>query len=94
MSAYSHVLVIGAGAFGASAALELAELGHRVTIVDQSLDGHASKSAASHDLNKIIRADYTVRFLAHSRTHSIVTWGKRRLSCGDHTPCMPPTSTR
>ncbi|WFD30865.1 hypothetical protein MSPP1_001889 [Malassezia sp. CBS 17886] len=59
MSAFPHVLVIGAGAFGASAALELAHLGHRVTVVDRSADGFAAENAASNDLNKIIRADYS-----------------------------------
>lgn len=59
MSAYAHVLVIGAGAFGASTALELARLGHRVTVVDRSLDGYACENAASYDLNKIMRWDYT-----------------------------------
>lgn len=58
MSAFGHVLIVGAGIFGASTALELARLGHRVTIVDRSQDGYACENASSHDLNKIVRSDY------------------------------------
>lgn len=58
MSAYAHILIIGAGVFGSSTALELARLGHRVTIVDRSIDGYACENAASHDINKIVRSDY------------------------------------
>lgn len=60
MSSFTHVIVIGAGAFGASTALELARLGHRVTVLERSADGRAADNAASNDLNKIIRADYSV----------------------------------
>ena len=58
MSAFGHVLIVGAGVYGASTALELARLGHEVTVVDRSFDGFAASNAASYDLNKIIRADY------------------------------------
>lgn len=94
MSAYSQVLVIGAGAFGAASALELAQLGHHVTVVDPSLDGFASESAASHDLNKIVRADYTVRFGTHARMHYIVISEKKPLICGVRILCMHPTTTK
>ncbi|WFD26035.1 hypothetical protein MNAN1_001010 [Malassezia nana] len=71
MSAFGHILIIGAGAFGASAALELEQLAHRVTVLDQSPDGYASVSAASHDLNKIIRSDYTIHPLYAPHFHEV-----------------------
>lgn len=60
MSTFTHVLIVGGGAFGASTALELARLGHKVTVLEKSADGNAADNAASNDLNKIIRADYEV----------------------------------
>ena len=50
------VIVVGAGAFGASAALELRRRGHRVTLIDPGPLPHSS--AASTDISKVIRMDY------------------------------------
>lgn len=52
-------MIIGAGVFGASTALELRRAGHRVIVVERSADGYCAPDAASNDLNKIIRADYS-----------------------------------
>lgn len=57
--AREHYLVVGAGVFGAGAALGLARLGHRVTVVERSRDGYAAPDSASNDINKIIRSDYS-----------------------------------
>ena len=51
-----EVIVVGAGAFGASAALELRRRGHRVTLIDPGPLPHSL--AASTDISKVIRLDY------------------------------------
>lgn len=58
----SSFVVVGAGVFGASTALELAKAGHDVTVLERSSDGYHAPDAASNDINKIIRPDYSVRF--------------------------------
>lgn len=64
MSAFKDVVIVGAGVYGASTALELARLGHRVTVLEKSADGYCASNAASNDLNKIVRADYNVSLLS------------------------------
>ncbi|CAO1626610.1 unnamed protein product [Parajaminaea phylloscopi] len=59
MPAKQHYIVVGAGAFGASTALGLARLGHRVTVLERAPDGYAAPDSASNDVNKIIRSDYS-----------------------------------
>jgi sarcosine oxidase len=51
-----HVAVIGAGIFGCTAALELCQRGHRVTLYDAGEVPHPD--AASTDISKVIRLDY------------------------------------
>ncbi len=51
-----HVVVIGAGVFGAASALALAERGHRVTLLDPGPIPHPL--AESTDISKIVRLDY------------------------------------
>jgi sarcosine oxidase / L-pipecolate oxidase len=51
-----HVLVIGAGIFGVSSALELRRRGFRVTIVEPGPIPH--ELAESTDISKVVRADY------------------------------------
>ena len=51
-----HILVVGAGIFGVSAALELRRRGHSVTLVDPGPLPHPE--ASSTDVSKIVRADY------------------------------------
>lgn len=51
-----RVLVVGAGVFGAAAALELRARGHQVTLLDPGPIPHPL--AASTDISKLVRADY------------------------------------
>ncbi len=51
-----RVLIVGAGIFGLAAALELAERGYRVTVVDREVPPHAL--AASNDVSRMVRVDY------------------------------------
>jgi len=57
-STQQSYLIVGAGVFGASTALYLRQSDPSaiVTLLDQT--SFPNPSAASHDLNKIIRADY------------------------------------
>ena len=57
-SVQPHYLIVGSGVFGASTALHLkrSKPEAKVTIVDRV--PYPNPSGASHDLNKIIRADY------------------------------------
>ena len=83
MSTFTHVLIVGGGAYGASTALELARLGHKVTVLEKSANGNAADNAASNDLNKIIRADYEVGFLKlTARTSTTVTCARRLFTTG------------
>lgn len=50
------ILVVGAGAFGLTAALELHARGWRVTVLDQGRVPHPD--AASNDISKVVRMDY------------------------------------
>jgi len=52
----SNILIVGAGVFGASAALELALRGHSVTLIDPGPLPHPR--ASSTDISKMVRADY------------------------------------
>ena len=52
----SHILVIGAGAFGLAAAIELRRRGHSVTVLDPGPVPHPL--AASTDISKVIRMEY------------------------------------
>jgi glycine/D-amino acid oxidase-like deaminating enzyme len=51
-----EVLVAGAGIFGVTTALELADRGHRVTLLDRGPTPHPE--ASSTDVSKIVRLDY------------------------------------
>lgn len=56
MADHADVVVVGAGIFGATAALTLRERGHAVTLVDPGPLPHPD--ASSTDISKVIRADY------------------------------------
>ncbi len=51
-----EIVVVGAGVFGAVAALELQGRGHKVTLVDRGPVPHVD--ASSTDVSKVIRMDY------------------------------------
>jgi glycine/D-amino acid oxidase-like deaminating enzyme len=53
-----QILIVGAGAFGASSALELRRRGHDVVLIEQDSCQVAISKGASMDYNRIIRADY------------------------------------
>lgn len=52
-------VVVGAGVNGTSIAHALVSQGFSVAVLERSADGFVAPDGASHDLNKIIRADYT-----------------------------------
>lgn len=67
-------LIVGAGVFGLSTALELAKSqpDAKVTLIDRSPCPHPS--AASSDLNKIIRADYDDVFYMRLALEALEKW--------------------
>ena len=67
------VIVVGAGAFGAVSALELAQRGHRVTLLDRTVAPHPD--ASSTDISKMIRMDYGSDIFYHELAdYSINLW--------------------
>ncbi|KAF2446496.1 sarcosine oxidase [Karstenula rhodostoma CBS 690.94] len=77
-SDHSNILIVGAGIFGTSAAYHLS-LTHAdpssITVIDRS--PFPPHQAASTDINKIVRADYTTPFymdLAYEAMHAWKTW--------------------
>ena len=54
--ASSSVIIVGAGIFGSSAALELRKRGHEVTLLDPGPIPHVL--ASSTDISKVLRMDY------------------------------------
>lgn len=57
MSTNQHsILIVGAGVFGLSTALELHNRGYSVSVVDA--DRVPAELAASTDISKLVRADY------------------------------------
>ncbi|KAM5485554.1 hypothetical protein McanMca71_006280 [Microsporum canis] len=72
----SSYLIIGAGCFGASAALQLARSdpasASHITLIDRT--PYPCPSAAAHDLNKIIRAEYTDPFYMRLALEAMDVW--------------------
>lgn len=52
----TDILVIGAGIFGATTAVELRSRGHRVTLIDEGAQPHPL--AATTDISKVVRMEY------------------------------------
>lgn len=67
-------LIVGAGVFGASTALYLkrSEPSASITLIDRT--PFPNPSAASHDVNKIIRADYPDAFYARLAYDALKLW--------------------
>ena len=73
----ADVLIVGAGIFGASTAFHLGNSSpsSKITLIDRT--PAPPKHAASTDINKIVRADYTSRFymdLAYEAMQAWATW--------------------
>lgn len=69
-----HFIIVGSGVYGASTALKLVRLGHRVTVLERSRDGYAAHDSASNDYNKIIRSDYTNPHYRHLAELALQDW--------------------
>lgn len=68
-------IIIGAGNFGASTALALAQRGHdNVTIIDTA--PFPNPRAASHDINKIVRDDYPDLLYMRMMSKAMSKWRK------------------
>lgn len=68
------VLVIGAGELGATAAVALAESGHYAATVLDRASALPAPDAASTDINKAVRCDYTDRDYALLAQESVRRW--------------------
>ena len=78
----SSIVVVGAGVFGASTALEYAKNGHHVILLEKykTLDTRAS----STDLNRIIRSDYRGDTMMHNLAErAMEKWKEWNLFHGD-----------
>ncbi|KAG9254682.1 sarcosine oxidase [Emericellopsis atlantica] len=73
----SSVLIVGAGNFGASAALHFAKQGTPVTLVDTA--HYPNPRAASHDINKIVRGDYPDTLYMEMLRKAMPLWRKDKL---------------
>lgn len=84
MASYEHILIVGAGIFGASTAYHLthttssspsqpaSHLTQKITLLDHSSLG--AGIGASEDINKIIRADYSQKFYMELGHEAIDAW--------------------
>lgn len=105
MDKTAPVLVLGAGAWGLSSALRLAEAGYsNITVFDRAKVAPSPYSAAN-DLNKIIRAEYedpfytaltlvpkppTTKFKVYDTKRSFLVGSYRRLENASLWPALPP----
>lgn len=67
-------LIIGAGVFGASTALHLRKSKPLATVTLLDRTAFPNPSAASHDLNKIVRADYDDIFYMKLALEAVENW--------------------
>ena len=82
--ASSRIIVVGAGIFGLTAALELARRRHRVTVFEQG--AVPNPLAASTDISKVIRMEYgpddAYMALGEAARAGWLTWNERWLEAG------------
>ena len=72
----AHILIVGAGEFGSSTAVSLLRSGkYNVTILDRA-DVLPAQDAASTDLNKVVRFDYSDEDYAELAWQAIEEWRK------------------
>ncbi|KAJ9647414.1 hypothetical protein H2204_000043 [Knufia peltigerae] len=73
-SSHSDVLIVGSGIFGTSTAYHLSQshASLRVTVLDRA--PAPSPSAASSDINKIVRADYSIPFYMDLAYEAMQSW--------------------
>ena len=75
VESHSDVLVVGAGIFGTSTAYHLSRSRHdpcKITVLDRA--PAPCPLAASHDINKIVRADYSKRFYVDLAYEAMDWW--------------------
>ena len=70
----SHILVIGAGEFGAATALSLLQSGRYTVTILERAPTLPPEDAASTDLNKVVRFDYSDTDYAELAWHAIEEW--------------------
>jgi glycine/D-amino acid oxidase-like deaminating enzyme len=79
----AHVVVVGAGVFGASVAHRLARLGWDVTLVERFAPGHVR--ASSGDESRLLRCAHgTDAWYARSARRSRELWRELELQTGTH----------
>lgn len=73
-----HILIIGAGNFGAATALSYIQKGdYKVTLMDTA--GYPNPRAASHDINKIVRDDYPDALYMRMLLKAMPIWRKHKM---------------
>ncbi|EPQ28696.1 uncharacterized protein PFL1_03999 [Pseudozyma flocculosa PF-1] len=79
-SAARSLLFVGGGVFGSSCALAALEAGYSdVTILERSTDGRLAPDAASNDLNKAVRSDYSDPCMHHLASMALDEWNHNPL---------------
>lgn len=74
MSPKTSVLIVGAGEFGASTALSLLKTGnYTITLIDRA-PVLPAMDAASTDMNKVVRWDYSDKDYARLAREAIDVW--------------------
>jgi sarcosine oxidase/L-pipecolate oxidase len=72
-----HILIVGAGAWGASTAVALLQSGkYTVSLLDRAAVLPA-EDAASTDINKIVRFDYQEEVYAELAFQALAEWRKK-----------------
>ena len=82
MAATQSIVIVGAGVFGLTAALELRERGWRVSVIDPG--PVPTPTAASTDLSKVVRMDYgTDELWTELGRRSLARWAEWNRESGE-----------